>query len=96
MKKDIFEKSYDIHKQRKFKFIYVDFLCEVILERFLIVDNNITKKQILSELPGIRELKTKEVQAIYDKALKLLRLKYDIEVLSDDPFTFADHREKIK
>lgn len=96
MSKDIFEKSYEIHKQRKFEFIYVDFLCEIMLERFLNVDENISKKQVLSELPGIRELKTEEVQTIYNKALNLLKLKYDIEVLSDDPFTFRDHRKKVK
>lgn len=42
----------------------------------------------MKELPGIRELKPIQVKIIYEKAIKLLELKYDVIVLQDNPFVF--------
>ena len=50
--------------------------------------DNISKADVLKELPGIRELKPIQVKTIYEKAIKLLELKYDVIVLQDNPFVF--------
>lgn len=58
---------------------YTELLSEII---FIYYENKkeITKKDILSELPSIREFKKTEVDTIYSNAIKLVKEKYNINI----------------
>lgn len=88
MKKDPWDKYYNKAKELRINAIYADTLCELILLRYEYVYDKISKVDVLKELPGIRELKPIQVKTIYEKAIKLLELKYDVIVLQDNPFVF--------
>ena len=75
-------------KELQINAIYADALCELILLRYEYVYDNISKADVWKELPGIGELKPIQVKTIYEKAIKLLELKYDVIVLQDNPFVF--------
>lgn len=57
---------------------YTELLSDII---YIYNDNKIdmTKKNLLSELPGIRELKKSEVDIILSNAIKLAKEKYNID-----------------
>lgn len=96
MAKDIWDKHYERDKERRINAIYSDVLCELLLLRYELVFENIYKKDILKEIPGIRELKPKQIEIIYEKAIKLLQLKYDVTVIQDSPFIFTDNKDLQK
>lgn len=56
---------------------YTELLSDII---YIYNDNKIdmTKKNLLSELPGIRELKKSEVDIILSNAIKLAKEKYNM------------------
>lgn len=90
MVKDPWDKYYNKLKERKINSIYSDVLCEFLLLRYELVYKDIYKRDILKELPGIRELKPRVVENIYNKAVKLLELKYNVRIVQEDPFVFED------
>lgn len=92
MKKDIFDDMYFRERARMEKYFYTQLLCEIIMLRFLNVYDNITKKDVLSELPCLRNFKVPDVESIYKNAITLLSLKHNVEVISDNPFVFKDNR----
>lgn len=57
---------------------YIELLSDII---YIYNDNKIdmTKKNLLSELPGIRELKKSKVDIILSNAIKLAKEKYNID-----------------
>lgn len=57
---------------------YTELLSDII---YIYNDNKIdmTKKNLLSELPGIRELKKSEVDIILSNAIELTKEKYNID-----------------
>lgn len=57
---------------------YTELLSDII---YIYNDNKIdmTKKNLLSELPGIRELKKSEVDSILSNAIELTKEKYNID-----------------
>ncbi len=57
---------------------YTELLRDII---YIYNDNKIdmTKKNLLSELPGIRELKKSEVDIILSNAIELTKEKYNID-----------------
>ena len=88
MKKNPWDKYYNNAKELRINAIYADTLCELILLRYEYVYDNISKADVLKELPGIRELIPIQVKTIYEIAIKLFELKYDVIVLQDNPFVF--------
>lgn len=58
---------------------YTELLSDII---YIYNDNKIdmTKKNLLSELPGIRELKKSEVDIILSNSIELTKIKYNINV----------------
>ncbi|WP_301082360.1 hypothetical protein [Thomasclavelia cocleata] len=93
MKINSYDQAYNIHKQRKIKVHYVDLLCEILLLTYEFSFKDKTKKDVLNELPGIREFKSTEVNKIYNDSLKMLELKYQIKVLNDSPLKFKKESE---
>lgn len=95
MKNSVNDEFYNSHKERKIREFYVDLLCEILLLRFEFSCKNVTKKDVLSELPSLREFKRKEVEKIYNDSLKMLDLKYNIKVLNDNPLEFYKESELV-
>lgn len=60
--------------------VNIELLSDII---YIYYDNkiDITKKNLLSELPGIRELKKSEVDNILNNSIELTKVKYNIDVL---------------
>lgn len=92
MKKESWDILYDRHKNRKIFAFYTELLCELLLLRFEFSFDNIMKKDILKELPSLREFTSKDVENIYQSAIKMLDLKYNVLVLQENPFVFKDNR----
>lgn len=93
MKQDPYLISYSKEKKKKMIFFYSEMLCEILKLRYEYSFKDITDKDVLSELPGLRNFTRTEVDKIYMKAIDLLNIKYDIEVIEDNPFAFKDHRK---
>lgn len=93
MEKNVYNEVYNLHKQRKIRAFYVDLLCEFLLLTYEFSYENKTKKDILSELPSLREFKSIEVDKIYNDSLKILELRYKIKVLNDSPLKFKKESE---
>ncbi len=93
MKKNCYDELYNIHKERKIRAFYVDLLCEILLLRYEFSYKETTKKDVLSELPSLREFKSTEVEKIYNDSLKILELRYRIKVLDDSPLKFVKENE---
>lgn len=70
--------SYKSEINKKILDSYTDILCEVICI-YHKHNKKITKKEILSELPSLREFKNEEVNFIFNNALKLVK-KYNIDL----------------
>lgn len=93
MEKDPYLIGYNKEKNRKMIFFYVEMLCEILKLRYEYGFKDITDKDVLSELPGLRNFTRTEVDKIYINAIELLNVKYDIEVVEDNPFVFKDNRK---
>lgn len=93
MKKDSYLICYNKEKNRKMNFFYVEMLCEILKLRYEYDFKDITDKDVLSELPELRNFTRTEVDKIYFNAIDLLKVKYDIEVVKDNPFVFKDNRK---
>lgn len=93
MKKDPYLVGYNIQKNRKMIFFYSEMLCEILKLRYEYGFKDITDKDVLSELPGLRNFTKTEVDKIYMNAIDLLKVKHDIEVIQDNPFVFKDNRK---
>lgn len=93
MKKDSYLILYNKEKNRKMIFFYIDMLCEILKLRYEYGFKDITDKDVLSELPELRNFTRTEVDKIYINAIDLLKVKYDIEVVEDNPFVFKDNRK---
>lgn len=92
MKKDIFEDTYKRQKNRKKEYLYTELLCEIIMLRYEFVYENITKKDVLDELPSLNDFTKIKIEEIYENAIKLLNIKYSIEIIQDNPFVFKDNK----
>ena len=57
------------------------------------VFDNINKKDVLSELPSLRDFTKTKIDEIYENAVKLLHIKYNVEIIQDNPFVFKDNRQ---
>ena len=53
---------------------------------------NINRKDVLNELPSLRDFTKKKIDEIYENAIKLLHIKYNVEIIQDNPFVFKDNR----
>lgn len=84
---------YNEIKNNKMIYFYVEMLCEILKLKCDFGIKNITDKDVLRELPSLRNFNGKEVDKIYNNALDLLKIKYDIEVIEDNPFIFKDNRK---
>lgn len=93
MKKDIFEDVYKRQKNRKKEYLYTELLCEIIMLRYELVYDNINKKDVLSELPSLRDFTKTKIDEIYENAVKLLHIKYNVEIIQGNPFVFKDNRQ---
>lgn len=91
MKNNDYDKVYLLQKERKIRGFYVDLLCELLLLRYEYSYTDITRKDILSELPSLREFKSSEVDEIYNDSIKMLELKYGIKVLNDTTLKFINN-----
>ena len=93
MKKDIFEDIYKRQKNSKKEYLYTELLCEIIMLRYEYVYENINRKDVLNELPSLRDFTKTKIEEIYENAIKLLHIKYNIEIIQDNPFVFKDNRK---
>ncbi|MDD6224393.1 MAG: hypothetical protein PUB18_05285 [bacterium] len=92
MKEDIFKDIYKRQKNRKKEFLYTELLCEIIMLRYEFVYENINRKDVLNELPSLRDFTKTKIDEIYENAIKLLHIKYNVEIIQDNPFVFKDNR----
>ncbi len=95
MKQDPYLIGYNREKNRKMIYFYVEMLCEILKLRYEYGFKDITDKDVLSELPSLRNFTKSEVDKIYTNAIELLRIKYNIEVIQDNPFVFKDNRKRL-
>lgn len=93
MKEDIFKDIYKRQKNKKKEFLYTEFLCEIIMLRYEFVYEDINRKDVLNELPSLRDFTKTKINEIYENAIKLLRIKYNIEIIQDNPLVFKDNNE---
>ena len=95
MNKDPYITGYNNEKNRKMNFFYTDLLCEILKLRYEYGFKDLTKKDILIELPSLRNFTKSEIDIIYQNAFELLNIKYNVEVLQDNPFVFKDNRKNV-
>lgn len=56
--------------------------------RYEFVYEGIYKKDVLDELTSLKDFIKTKIEVIYENATKLLNIKYNIEIIQDNPFIF--------
>ncbi len=90
MKNRVCDEVYNKQKEKIIRGFYVDLLCEILLLHNNLQYKDISKKDVLSELPSLREFKGEEVEKIYKDSLKMLSFKYNIKVIGTNPLKFIE------
>ena len=80
-----YDESYNKEKSRIIEYFYSQLLCEIIRIRWELCYENICKKDLLEELPDLRNFKSDEIVRIYKNAIQLLEVKHRIVVTNDNP-----------
>ncbi len=88
MENNAYEIGYSRQKTKKLSYFYSDLLSELLLLRYEFGFKDVSKKDVLSELPSLREFTNKEVEKIYNNAIELLKIKSNIITINDNPFSF--------
>lgn len=84
MKQDLYIFDYNAEKNRKIDFFYSELLCEILFLQFKYGFKNLDKKNILNELPSLRNFNNNDIDKIYQNTINLLRIKYNIEFLQNN------------
>lgn len=86
----------DIYKRDtkiKFIFLYTELITEILLSKYECGYNNETKESILNEIIGLKYFTKKEINIIFNKAIKLLEIKYNIQIINLNPIEFKNINE---
>ena len=89
---DVYEKLYKRNTKRRFSFLYTELITEMLLEKYYGIFEKETKESILNEVVGLRYFTKKEIDNIFNNAIKLLEIKYNLQVIDLNPIKF----EKLK
>lgn len=94
-KLDVYDELYFKQKGRKESYFYSQLLCEIIKLRYELGYKEVGKKDVLQELPNLRNFKVDEINTIFKNAIDLLRIKHQLIVLEDNPFSIKKLEESI-
>lgn len=88
------DEVYKKDTRRSFKYLYTEIITEMLLSKYYCSYEDETKENILSEVIGLKYFTKKEIDIIFDNAIKLLEIKYNIQVINLVPIEFKNLYEK--
>lgn len=74
----------------KYIFLYTELITEILLANYEWAYENETKESILNEKIGLRYFKIEEIDLIFNNAIKLVEIKYNLQITSLNPIQYKN------
>lgn len=84
------DKIYSNDLKRKYIFLYTELITEILLSNYEWVYENETKESILNEIIGLRYFNKEEIDLIFNNAIKLVEIKYNLQITSLNPIQYKN------
>lgn len=84
------DKIYSNDLKRKYIFLYTELITEILLSNYEQAYENETKESILNEIIGLRYFKKEEIDLIFNNAIKLVEIKYNLQITSLNPIQYKN------
>lgn len=84
------DKIYSNDLKRKYIFLYTELITEILLANYEWAYENETKESILNEIIGLRYFKKEEIDLIFNNAIKLVEIKYNLQITSLNPIQYKN------
>lgn len=84
------DKIYSNDLKRKYTYLYTELITEILLSNYEWAYENETKESILNEIIGLRYFNKEEIDLIFNNAIKLVEIKYNLQITSLNPIQYKN------